>query len=250
MNALRSLGLVSIFGASFTLVACEGSGSATLENRSPEERIAAVEDALASPSGDVDASSAKIVLQGSLSLGGLDALDTFLDGVPGLSDGSDGSCSTGSSSDGSVDVSCSSDGQASGKASYSVHSSATRQLVEITLDQLCDDSRCLDGSLVVSVETTLSGEVSTIVQGSLDITEDGKTSHGEWGTSTQVSQSGVSVDTVVFDEDGDSYTVSTSVSGIDAAGKVTITGANGEFSCEYDAGGASGSCSGSGSFSW
>lgn len=254
MNALRTLGLASLFVGSFALVACDGSGGGSLESKTPEERVDAVNSGLSKPSGEVNGPHAKLVLEASQSASGFQSISSFLDGIPGLSQTQvNAECATGSSSDGKVDLSCSSNGKASGEVSFKVSASAggdaTNALVEVTFDNVCQDDRCLDGSMVVSAETSATG-TKTISQGSLDMTEGGETTHGEWGLAVTTGLSGVSVDVVVFDDAGDSYVLSTSVSAADASGKVTIKGANGEFSCSYDGGGVSGSCAGSTEFSW
>ena len=255
MKTARFFGIVSLFIGSLTLVACEGDkeepGESTFAEKSPEERVGAVEQGVEEPSGEVDSESAPDVLVRSQAEAKFDAWIEFFGGVPGLSDGAlSATWSIGGSTDGSLDLGCSSDGELSGEMVYEVSASATTQLVKVMMKEACDADTCLDGSLVVSVDTAKTGEVSTIIQGSVDVTADGETTHSEWGISATVGLTGTTETRVVFDGSGDSYVVSASVQGESSSGKVTIQGANGEFSCEYTDGGAAGSCSGSGSFEW
>lgn len=251
MNALRTLGLVSIAAGSFSLVACSGGGIAS---KSPEERVDAVKSAISKPSGQVDAVHAKLALEASLSQSQFQTAGAFLQGIPGLTSGSvDAKCVSGSSTDGKIDVGCSSGGKASGsvevKVNVSAGASGSSELVEEKFDNVCENGTCLNGSLVVSVEASAQGS-ATIMQGSIDLDQNGKKSHGDWGTSVSTGAGGAKVDLVVFDDAGDSYVVSASVSAENATGKVTIKGANGEFSCQYDGGGETGSCSGAATFNW
>lgn len=250
MNALRIFGLASIFAASFTLVACDGQGG--LASKSPQERVDAVQSAISDPSGQVNKDSVQVVLDVAASQAKFEAMSDFLQSVPGLYGGQvDAKCVSGSSADGSVDLSCSSGGKASGKVSYKVETKVSgagaNVLVEMKFEDVCEDSTCIDGSMVVGVESSQTG-ASTVMQASLDMKAGSESTHGEWGIEVKSSEAGSSVNIAVFDDAGDSYVLSTEVTAESAS--VSIKGANGEFSCSYDAGGASGSCTGAGEFSW
>lgn len=246
MNVLRTLGLASIFVGSFSLVACSGGG---IESKSPEERVDAVESAIKSPTGTVNAESITTVLESSQSIETYGSMQ-FLNEIFGSK--FDAKCLSGSATDGKVDASCATGGKATGEVSFQatvVASGASQSVTfSMTLANVCQDGTCLDGSLA-SVVNVSEGSTKTTVQGSFDMTKGGVTKHGDWGTTVSTGQGTGSVQIVTFDDAGNSYVLGASVAA-DGTGSVTIKGANGEFSCSYDGGGAKGSCTGAGEFEW
>lgn len=243
MNGLRIFAVASLAASSFALVACSGG----LASKSPEERVDAVKSAIADPTGNIDADSAQMVFDVSLQQAKFQELSAFLQGVPGLYGSVDASCH----SDDKVDLSCSTAGAYTGNVTYDVHTKigggGTSTTVELKLEKVCKADACMDGSLVIGVETSEGGAL-TVMQGSLDMTDGSTSSHGEWGILVDAKADSQTVDLAVFDDSGASYVLETKVSGAEAS--VTLKGANGEFACTVDGTGASGSCSGAGSFSW
>lgn len=246
MNALRTLGIASIVAGSFSLVACSGGG---IESKSPEERVDAVQSAIKSPSGTVDATSVGLVLEGSQSIELYGSMQ-FINEIFGSQ--IDAKCLSGSGTDGSADVSCMTGGKATGQISFkgtvATSAASTDVTFEMTLSNVCQDGKCLDGSLAAAISVS-EGSTKTTVQGSFDMTNGGVTKHGDWGTMVSTGQGTASAQIVTFDDAGNSYVLSASAS-VDGTGEVTIKGANGEFSCSYDGGGEKGSCTGAGTFKW
>lgn len=254
MNTLRALGCFALLSSVVSLAACSNAAATD-----PDERIGAVESALTDPTGTVDESTAPTIAGGFEAQLDLGSIMGFLQDVPGLGDlgsigigglGSTG-CSTGGSSTGDIDLSCSSDGAAEGKATYDVAVSAgasgASTIVTVTLDGVCEGSTCIDGSLAVKASASASG-ASVIIDADFDLTEGGATRHRHVGVSTSAGALGSVIDVVIFDDGGDSYVVHTAAG---ASGtSIEIQGDNGIFSCSYSAEGASGSCSGSASFTW
>lgn len=246
MFALRTLRFASIVVGSFSLVACSGGG---IESKSPEERVSTVQSAVKSPTGTVDAESAPLVLAGSQSIEVYDSM-TFINEIFGQQ--MDAKCLSGSGTDGKVDVSCATSGKATGEISFtgSVKATATESdvIFGMTMSNVCQDDKCLDGSMAAQVTSSATGSKVT-VQGSFDMTVGGVTKHGDWGVIVTSGEGNSSAQLVSFDDAGASYVLSASASA-DGTGSVTIKGANGEFSCSYDAGGDKGSCTGAGEFKW
>ena len=246
MFALRTLGFASLVAFSFSLVACSGGG---IESKSPEERVATVQSAVKSPTGTVDATSAAVVLEGSQSVELYNSM-TFLNDIFGQA--SDAKCLSGSGTNGKVDVSCATSGKATGEVSFTASVNATAAASDVifsmTLSNVCQDGKCLDGSMAAQIHSSAAGSKVT-VQGSFDMTAGGATKHGDWGIVVESGEGSSSVQLVTFDDAGASYVLSASAS-VDGSGSVTIKGANGEFACSYDAGGEAGSCTGAGEFKW
>jgi hypothetical protein len=184
-------------------------------------------------------------LQAQLDLSGISG---YLQGI-GMTTSLPSGCGTVDAAGGSVDLSCSSGGKATGKVTFEVQAAASAGggsvYVSMTLENACDGTTCLDGTLVTSTEASAGG-ASVILDADFDATAAGATKHAHLGVSTSSGAAGSKVDVVVFDDGGDSYVLHVSEAGGTAS--VDIEGANGSFSCT--ASGAKGSCTGSGSFSW
>jgi hypothetical protein len=258
MSILRSSLLVSFVVSASLLTGCGKSGKPSGD---PESRTGTVESALESPSGTVDSGTAKFSLVHSQGQSEMAVFGALLDSISIGKSGDLGKCASGTgsvaagatSASGSVDVACALPGEGSGRLDFSTEvksdSSGSSVYAELDFHKVCKGSVCVDGSIASKVEASGAGS-SVVTSVSADITRDGKTMHVDLGAKVNAGVNGSNASVVLFDDNGDSYVVSSAVGGANAAGSTKITGANGTFSCDFNAGGDKGKCSGDASFSW
>jgi hypothetical protein len=264
MKNLRAYSLVTLVTSSLLVAACTASSTSTSD---PTARTGAVQSAFSQPTGTVGAASAELVISHSQSVPDLETLTGYLGAVPGLGglsaalgvQGLPGglpglpgaSCLGGASTSGTVDLSCSSGGAATGSASFEVDASSGSGSavsdVSITLTGACTGGTCFDGTLAIHSAAASSG-AAVVIDADVEVTRSGATDHVHFGLQAgAVGQAG-KVDLAVFDDAGLSYVLDVAAGA--GSGSVSLQGVNGTFSCTYDAGGGTGSCSGSASFSW
>lgn len=239
--AVKSALFVSVVAISAAATGCSNGAPPS----DPEDQIAYVQDAIESPSGNVDAISMKGLgslftkIQASASIFG--ALGQITAG---------GACITGTQQDGTLDLSCSSEGTATGKITFKatadVSSSEVSSLVTATFDNVCnaDMSQCVTGTGVVSVEVSTSDGVRTSMAFDATITKDGVAQKVFFGQDASVGGGNVAVKVVLFDDLNDSYVF---VANVGSGGvSASVEGGNGSFSCTV--GPEGGSCEGDAKF--
>lgn len=241
---MKTNALAWIVSAAVSVVAvgCGDDGEQT-PSKEPENKVAAVKQALERPSGTVDESTVADIhdrYEKMLS-GGL-----AFDAITLAFEHADGACSTPSSdAEETFDVSCATSGSVSGsismKASGTTGANGTEASVELVLHEVCDDDACVSGT--VTAQTSVTGaSVSVTVAYSADITANGETQHVFFGTETNVPQSSVLAKVAIWDAEGESFVVESAVD--DGGASFSIEGENGTFRCSVDE--AGGHCTGSG----
>jgi len=240
--ALKSALLVSVVAISAAATGCSNGAPPS----DPEGQIAYVQDGIASPSGNVDATSMKNL---GLKLSSVEGGATIFSSIGLISSG--GACVTGSQTDGSVDLSCATSGGASGKMSFKIEGDVSGSTVSatasITFENACnaDGSVCVTGTGAFKAEVAATG-VQTDIAIDADITKDGAKTHFFFGEEAGVTSTGANAKIVLFDDKNDSYvfTASVSAEGI----STSVEGGNGTFSCTIGSG--AGNCTGDASFSF
>lgn len=246
MLRASSLALFVLTSSLLTTAACSSSETppGTTPTGDAKERTVAVESALSKPTGTVDAPSAKSTLVHSRSITDFQAFSDLVAMLPGV--GSSDSCAPNGGVEGDLDVSCATDG-GSGTIHYKLDTSADTQYIDATFSKACTpEGVCVTGSLALAVKSSASG-AAVIGHLDVDVTTDGATVHAEWGYDLESGAQGQSAKLVLFEDRG-SFVIDASVAG--DSGSVSITGANGKFSCSFDGGGEQGTCSGSSEFTW
>lgn len=236
---------VSAFVSFVALAAVTSGCSNGAPPSDPEDQIAYVQDAISSPSGNVDALSMKNL--GAL-LTKIQATSSIF-GVVGSAAKGDcgGSASPGS---GTLDVACASGGSATGSISYTlsmdVSSSEVSTMITVTFDNVCnaDMSSCVTGEGVMKAEVSQSNGVLTSLAFDATITKDGASSKLFFGEEAGITEGNANVKIVLFDDKYDSYVFVANVG--NGTVSTSVEGGNGSFSCNLTEEG--GSCSGDASF--
>lgn len=241
-TSVRAFATVSLFVCAASLAACSSGG----EPSDPHEQLAAVKSALSSPSGKVDATTMKSVSKLYTSMAS--SKDVF-ESIGIINDADAKACLSGSSSEGSYDLACATSGKTTGKLSFTLEGSASPGNAQATyivkLENACSGGACVTGSLIAEAKVA-QGTVDTTMAFSADVTKNGQKTHLYVGEQANVRSGSVTAKVVVFDENGDSYVVETSVS--DGSATFSVVGDNGSYQCSI--GDGTGQCSGSVSFSY
>lgn len=276
MKALRAYGRFALVSSAFAVAACNQPAAGSTSGDA-SARTGDVQSAVSKPTGTVDASSAATVISQSQASADLQGFDGYLAALPGLSalsavidlsgstsGGVSGglpggilgaACVGGGSTAGSIDLSCASSGAASGTISFETDAAAGQgdasTYLTITYAGACQKGICVDGTVAVKSAGSSgsgSGSGSVVLDADLDVTGNGAPGHAHFGLQGSGGAQASLPDLAVFDAAGDSFVLDAAAS--QGSGSLTITGANGSFTCQYSSGGKTGSCSGSGSFSW
>lgn len=230
------------------LTGCSAEDESEPKEQNTSSKAAAltgpVEDASRSPSGNVEPTTIADVIDahaemdlvtlGSHLPGGLD-FDPFA--------GADLDCVDGDGSAGSIDMACASGGQASGTLRYEIAVEGTVAFVYHAFDDICVDAEgiCISGEGAIEAGSDQSGAARTVVAGNLFISGAAGDHELRYGVSVIADAGGVREEVVLW-HNGQSYVVSTQVSG--AGVSYSVSGANGSWSCDVSGSGdaLSGSC--------
>jgi hypothetical protein len=142
---------------------------------------------------------------------------------------------------------------ASGTITEEYEANGGFEYVDLTYNHVCLTAdgmqSCMDGDGAVKVQ--VSGGAMSVVMGADLTSRIGKnTLDVKFGMELAMSSAGTETKILVFDEQGDSFVVVFEGTTGAASGSVRVIGANGTFKCTLGADGASGSCTGAGSFSF
>ena len=248
---------------------CATAGAATVAlvlgsgcSKSPADRarelVDPVKEAVASPTGQVDAATAPAVLGAMHTENAAGTAFSFVPGFQaptGQPQGFGGiPCmdQDGSGNDAiiTLDMSCISNGQVSGQIVYQaeIDDGSIYTYYEYAGVCVAAEGICLDGAGATEITGNLPFAYDVTLAGQLNVSANGQTWDFDYGYQMSVSASAGHVSYVVF-INGQSYVVDASLSGT-GTGSITITGANGSFTCSYSGYGEAGSCSGSAKFDW
>ncbi len=242
MSPSRSVHLVvvaTILSAS-SLAACSAGG----EPSDPKEKVAAVQDAIKSPSGVIDAATMKNVskLYGTMALA-----QPVFDAVGVVNGAAGKTCLKGTQTNGSYDLSCATEGKVTGSLSVqadgSASSGASEATIQMTFENACSGDVCVSGVVVAEAKVS-GGSVATTVAFSADVTQGQTKTHLFFGDEVSVVDGTVAAKIALFDSAGDSYVLSSSVGS--GAVRYAVVGSNGSFDCSISSGG--GQCTGSATF--
>ncbi|MCC6525957.1 MAG: hypothetical protein IT373_25145 [Polyangiaceae bacterium] len=233
-------------------------------SKSPADRARELTDpvreAMAEPTGEVNAASVPAVLGAMHTEGSARTAFSFVPGFqapPSQPQGGAGGLSCidtdGSGDDATItlDMGCLSQGQVSGQIVYQVEIDDGHVYTYYEYSGVCvaSDGLCLEGAGATDIGGHIPFSYDITLAGDLTVaSSDGQSWELDYGYQMSIGTSGTSVRFVVFVGDA-SYVVDASLSA-SGTGTLTITGANGSFTCSYAGDGATGSCSGSGSFEW
>lgn len=242
----RSTALKCSLFVSVVAISAAASGCSSAPPSDPEDQIEYVQDAISSPSGNVDALSMKSL--GAL-LTKVQASSSIFASVGSITGSAEcgGLAAPGS---GTLDVSCATGGTATGSISFTVSadvsSSEVSTMVTVKFDNVCnaDMSSCVTGDGVVKAEVSQANGVLTSLAFDATITKDGASSKLFFGEEASVTTGQANVKVVLFDEKYDSYVFVASVG--EAGINTSVEGGNGKFSCSVTPEG--GSCSGDATF--
>jgi hypothetical protein len=246
MNMLRAFGSFVVVGLALSATACS---SGTSGSSAAEEKIGEVDDAIATPTGTLDATTAPKVFVGFDAQTDFNGMSDVFAGI-GATGSIDAKCVSGATdTSGTVDVSCSSNGAATGSISYdiaaSVGLSGVGAYVTMNLSNVCKAGVCMTGTIYTGTTTGTGGNKATTAA-EVDITKDSAKKHVHFGVQTATGLGASSADIAIWDDAGKTYAIHVSTSS--AGAEVSIEAANGKFSCSSE--GGTGSCTGSASFTW
>ena len=239
-RSVQTIACLSLLAAAASLVACTSGG----EPSDPQDKLAAVRDAIKSPSGAVDATSMK----------GLSKLNSTIamakpifDATSVVQSANAAGCLKGGVTSGSYDLSCATDGKVTGSLSFeaagSASAGATQATVQMTFENACSDGVCVSGIVIVEAKVS-QGSVATTVAFSADVTQGKSKTHLFFGEDLSVAGGTAAAKVAIFDSAGESYLLEASVG--PSGSTYAVVGSNGSFECSVsDAGGK---CTGSASF--
>ena len=253
MKLAHVLAVLAPLGAALAMV--PGCGGNPALDQDPKAVLQRTTDALAHPSGVVSKQSTPNVFakaqqqtsaNAAVSLTGLSSSSSVNSPASKPQGGNYLSCLDGDVTQGSFDMGCI-DPAFSGTMEFKVEIDGRSIYSTIALEAVCQNatSECLDGWMVVGVT-----EAPESIESFADIAMSGPiATQVQFGFEQSSGPQGEDVRVVAYDDNGDSYVLDADVT--DGDGDVTITGANGTWSCSYTSGGVAGSCNGpNGSFDW
>jgi hypothetical protein len=266
MGLLRSfVGLGVVASVSLLGVACGGNDNsgqappATSQTaKDAEAMLGPIDTAISSPTGTVTADSAKSVFVAYTNQG---TAGSALANVPGgapaptsQGEGGGANCITMNGSGGTIDLGCMSGGTETGKVTYATGSDQGYTYFTFSYDNVCGKAGdCITGKGAEKIKGTYAAGGSNMdvtLAGDFDVTANGKSVHVSYGYKMTVNNGQYTVEYAIFDDKGDSYTVTAKVGG--GSGQWTVKGKNGDYTCTYTNSGENGQCQGADgkSFTW
>jgi hypothetical protein len=217
-------------------------------NQDPEAMLAQTEEAAAHPSGHLDAASAKKVFGGATSATTAASVSPLGGGFPGSGSqglGGGASCISRSGDIVEVDVACATGGKGSGTVRMKAQQSGQTLTGIVDYQNVCVTegvSICLDGTMALKMTGTQgAGSFKMELAASFDVSG-AITEHLEYGFIETVNGQNTSVQWVGYDDVGHSFVLNASVGG--GKGDISVTDADGTYTCSYTNGGGTGECTG------